>query len=242
MIARNVARVNILIYLVPQCSPFAKIAPKVITTRGKVCPPACPALLEEHNHTKENQTAFLATKEHFDLAVKSMLHNVCFVPLVLRKTWRHKVLAPSVVEVSISPIQVLQRVLFARVEPTWKKNTYVILQCANNVLRARSVEKVKHLAVHAFLVNFNPMLENVPTVIFFIFQKKDQAVANNVLLVTNPLFQPEVPRVSNVRLGNLTHEGLHVVHAQQVFPEKIRTHLQVASHVRQQRIKIPRSK
>jgi hypothetical protein len=104
------------------------------------------------------------------------------------------------------------------------------------------VEKVKHLAVHAFLVNFNPMLENVPTVIFFIFQKKDQAVANNVLLVTNPLFQPEVPRVSNVRLGNLTHKGLHVVHALPVGREDLTIHRQVASHVRQQRIKIPRSK
>lgn len=173
-----------------------------------------------------------------------MLHNVCFVHPVLRKMWRLKGLAPSVVEVSISPIQVLQRVLFARVEPTWKmENTYVILKSANNVLRARYLEKVKHPAVHAYLVAFKRMLENVPTVIFFIFQiKKDQAVANGVLLVTNPLFQPEVPRVSNVRLGNLTHEGLHVVHAQQVMQGKIRIHRQVASHVRQQRIKIPRSK
>ncbi len=170
-----------------------------------------------------------------------MLHNVCFVHPVLRKMWRLKGLAPSVVEVSISPIQVLQRVLFARVEPTWKmENTYVILKSANNVLRARYLEKVKHPAVHAYLVAFKRMLENVPTVIFFIFQiSKDQAAANNVLLVTNPLFQPEVPRVSNVRLGNLTHEGLHVVHAQEVMQGKIRIHRQVASHVRQQRIKIP---
>lgn len=236
------ARVNILIYLVPQCSPFAKIAPKVITTRGKVCPPACPALLEEHSHTKENQTAILATKEHFELAVKSMLQNVCFVALVLRKTWRHKVRAPSVVEVSISRIQVLQRVLFATLEPTWKmENTYAILQCANNVLWAGSMEKVKHLAVHAFPVNFNLML-NVPRVISFIIQiKKVQAIANNVLSGTNLPSQKEVLRVSNVRLGNMATKA-RVVHAQQGIKEKIRTPRPVASHVPQQRIKMPRSK
>ena len=140
-------------------------------------------------------------------------------------------------------MKVLQRVLFATVEPTWKmENTYAILQCANNVLWVGSIVQVKHLAVHAYLVNFNPMLESVPTVIFFIFQiNQDQAVAKNVLPGTNPLFQLEVLRVSNVRRGNMATKA-RVVHAQQGIKEKIRTPRPVASHVPQQRIKMPRSK